>query len=208
MGESKSEARVEEIIEAAAKLYSFKGFKDITLKDISEATDYTRTSIYYYFHTKEEIFLALLEREYKGWIEDLEQLTASEGALTRAKFATRFANTLAKHDRLLKILSMNHYDLEEGCRDSHLVTFKGVYGKVLKSVDQCIKHFFPKMTTIERDRFIYVFFPFMFGVYPYCVVSDRQREAMRKARVNFRYMTVNELIEAAILQLLPDTAEN
>ena len=61
--EELTQARKKEIINACAKLYETRNFKDITLKDIGAETSFTRTLIYYYFHTKEEIFLALLQRE-------------------------------------------------------------------------------------------------------------------------------------------------
>ena len=66
-------ARKEEIINACEELYKTKSFKEIMLKDIGNATSFTRTSIYNYFQTKEEIFLALLKREYELWIGSLKE---------------------------------------------------------------------------------------------------------------------------------------
>ena len=57
--------RREEIINACEHLYQTMSFKDITLKDISKETTFSRPTIYNYFQTKEEIFLALFEREYE-----------------------------------------------------------------------------------------------------------------------------------------------
>lgn len=65
--EQLTNARKEEIINACAKLYKTMNFKDISLKQISLETTFTRTSIYNYFQTKEEIFLALFQREYDLW---------------------------------------------------------------------------------------------------------------------------------------------
>ena len=62
--EARTNARKEEIINACEELYQTVSFKDITLKDIAAKTTFSRTSIYNYFQTKEEIFLALLKREY------------------------------------------------------------------------------------------------------------------------------------------------
>ena len=56
-------ARREEIVNACAALYETMGFKEITIRDIGEKTSFTRTSIYNYFQTNEEIFLALFQRE-------------------------------------------------------------------------------------------------------------------------------------------------
>ena len=47
--------RKEEIINACEELYKTMSFKEITLKDIADLTTFTRTSIYNYFQTKEEI---------------------------------------------------------------------------------------------------------------------------------------------------------
>ena len=54
-----SRARETEIIDAYAELYETMGFRDITIRDIGEKTTFTRTSIYNYFRTKEEIFLEI-----------------------------------------------------------------------------------------------------------------------------------------------------
>ena len=57
-------ARREEIINACEKLYEVMSFKEVTIKEISKYTSFTRPSIYNYFSTREDIFLALLQREY------------------------------------------------------------------------------------------------------------------------------------------------
>jgi AcrR family transcriptional regulator len=57
-------------------------FKDITIKRIGEVTSFTRTSIYNYFQTKEEIFLALYEREYVLWNQDLRSIIEGHESLT------------------------------------------------------------------------------------------------------------------------------
>ena len=54
--EELTNARKDEIINACASLYKMMGFKDITIRDIGAETSFTRTSIYNYFQTKEEIF--------------------------------------------------------------------------------------------------------------------------------------------------------
>ena len=60
----------EEIVDACEQLYQTTSFKEITLKEISKITSFSRPTIYNYFETKEEIFLALFKREYDRWNED------------------------------------------------------------------------------------------------------------------------------------------
>ena len=81
-------ARKEEIISACEQLYKTMSFKDITLKEIGNVTSFTRTSIYNYFQTKEEIFLALYTREYDRWNEDRQGIR-NENAKLSKKAAVR-----------------------------------------------------------------------------------------------------------------------
>lgn len=168
-------ARKEEIITACAELYRTMNFKDIRIKDIADFTSFTRTSIYNYFQTKEEIFLALLQREYELWFERLQQVWKEHLTMTVTEFADVLAHSLEERSTLLKILSMNHYDMEENSRMERLVEFKVAYGKSLAAVKNGLDKFFPNMADQEKQDFLFSFFPFMFGIYPYTVVSEKQR---------------------------------
>lgn len=195
-------ARKEEIITACAELYQTMSFKEITMKEIGKATSFTRTSIYNYFQTKEEIFLALLQREYESWIESLTLIRTKHESMTPARFADALAKSLEDRKTLLKIMSMNHYDMEENSRIERLVEFKVVYGRSLAEVRNCLDKFFPDMSVGDQQDFIFSFFPFMFGIYPYTVVTEKQREAMEKAHVNYVYMTIYEITYAEVKKLL------
>lgn len=197
-------ARKEEIINACEKLYKSKSFKEISLKDIGNATSFTRTSIYNYFQTKEEIFLALLQREYELWIVDLNKIIEENAALSKDEFADKLARSLEKREQLLKIMSMNHYDMESSSRPEQLAEFKVAYGESLQTVMKCLEKYFPYMSVSEKQDFIYSFFPFMFGIYPYTVVNDKQRSAMEKANVNYVFMTIYEITYNCAKRLLKD----
>lgn len=194
-------ARREEIIDACASLYQTMNFKDITLKDIGHATSFNRTSIYNYFNTKEEIFLALMQREYDSWSEDMETLAREQKLLTRSELADALARSLEKRERLLKLLSMNHYDMEENSRLENLIEFKRSYGKTLKAIEHCLERHCPDMRPKDREEFIYAYFPFMYGIYPYAVVTDKQRKAMEEAGLDFKYHSVYELTYNCLLKL-------
>lgn len=195
-------ARREEIVNACEKLYQTMSFKDITLKEIGKVTTFTRTSIYNYFQTKEEIFLALFEREYDRWNEELKEILDENEVLTREQLADKIAVSLANREQLLKLLAMNNYDMEANSRPEQLVTFKVAYGKSMKGVSGLLEKFCPDMTEKDIEGFLYVFFPFMFGIYPYTQVTEKQKEAMEKADVDYVYQSVYELTSSCIRKLL------
>ena len=200
--EQLTNSRREEIIDACAALYEKMNFKDITIKEISKYTSFTRTSIYNYFRTKEEIFLALFQREYELWIDDLTHLAGDNQRLSADDFASKLASSLEKRQRLLKLLSMNMYDMEENSSMDSLVAFKYAYGRSINALKVCLKKFFPQMAERDAENFIFTFFPFIYGIYPYTYVTEKQREAMKKAGVEFKYLSVYEMAYMEIKKLL------
>lgn len=72
----------------------------------------------------------------------------------------------------------------------------------MAEVRNCLDQFFPEMTVRDKQDFIYSFFPFMFGIYPYTVVTEKQMEAMEQAGVNYVYMSVYEITYAKVKKLL------
>lgn len=195
-------ARKEEIVNACEKLYRNMSFKDITLKEIGEITSFTRTSIYNYFQTKEEIFLALFEREYDRWNEALISILESNESLTKIELASKIAYSVTEREQLLKLLSMNIYDMESNSRQELLVSFKRAYGEAIENVCRLLDKFMPEMSSEQKQDFVYRFFPFMFGIYPYTSVTDKQRKAMEEAGINYVYYSVYELTLSCILGLL------
>lgn len=197
-----TEARKDEIINACAALYETKGFKEITLKEIGAATTLTRTGIYLYFETREEIFLALLAREYDAWVGQMRDIMARRAAMSRMEVADALARTLTDHPRLLRLLSMNLYDLEANSRPERLTAFKRSFGASLDTVDRLVQKYIPDMDADDRKRFLYAFFPFIYGIYPYTSVTEKQEDAMRQAGISYAHQSAYDLTCNCLKKLL------
>ncbi len=195
-------ARKEEIIQACARLNEALSFKEITIKEIGAETSFTRTSIYNYFETKEEIFLALLQREYELWVDAMKAAMETESAMTRDELARTLARTLTDRPRLLRLLSMNLFDMEANSRPERLAEFKAAFGASLKTVEQMLEKYAPDMNADARRQFLYAFFPFIYGIYPYTTVSEKQKEAMEKAEIPYAYQSAYDLAFTCLKKLL------
>ena len=195
-------ARKEEIINACEQLYQTMSFKDITLKEIGNVTSFTRTSIYNYFQTKEEIFLALYEREYDRWNAELVSIRKENESLSKSELADKIAASISNRKQLLKLLAMNNYDMEANSRPELLVSFKVAYGTSMQNICRLLQKFCPDLTVSEIQNFIYIFFPFMFGIYPYTAVTDKQRAAMKEANVDYVYQSIYEITHTCLCRLM------
>ncbi len=200
--EELTNARKEEIVNACAALYETMGFNEITIRDIGTKTSFTRTSIYNYFQTKEEIFLALLAREHEAWAGDLKAVLRENETLSAAGFAEELARTLERRGCMLKLMSMNLYDMEGNSRLENLVAFKKVYACTMQAVTLCLEKFFPRMTGRDVQEFLYALFPFLFGVYPYTSATKKQREAMELAHISHACCSVHEITKSFVTRML------
>ena len=72
----------------------------------------------------------------------------------------------------------------------------------MRYIDCLLVQFCPEMNRPERQNYLYVFFPFLFGVYPYTTVSEKQRTAMSDAGVDFMYQSIYEITCNCLIRLL------
>ena len=195
-------ARREEIIAACARLNETMSFREITIKEIGAATSFTRTSIYNYFETKEEIFLALLQREYELWVDAMNTVMEQNDTMTRPEIADTLARTLTDRPRLLRLLSMNLFDMEANSRAERLAEFKVAFGASLDTVTRMLEKFIPEMDAPARQQFLYAFFPFIYGIYPYTSVTEKQKAAMAQAGIPYVYQSAYDLTFTCLKKLL------
>ncbi len=87
-----SEFRSAEILDAARRVFFHKGFNDATMDDIAEAAGVAKGTLYLYFASKRDVYLAAVKRGLGELIEDtrrsVEAASGTAGKL-RAIIATR-----------------------------------------------------------------------------------------------------------------------
>lgn len=84
------------ILDTSAKLFNQHGYKEVSIRDIAQACGLTNAALYYHFKNKEDLFLAMLQRDHEKTLaalreaangpgdlrEDLKQLVAQYAAIT------------------------------------------------------------------------------------------------------------------------------
>lgn len=86
------------IIRVAIDLFSTKGFKGTSIRDIASAMGMSISNIYHYFGNKEGLWLAILEYSAKGIVEKLRQVSELEmEPLARFKLLLETHISRSKH---------------------------------------------------------------------------------------------------------------
>ena len=96
---------------------------------IAKEIDFTRGNLYRYFSTKHEIFLKVIEYDFKAYIRDLEKAFGGKDPLPLEEFAMLWAKVFFKHERLLELVSIQFTVIEKNVTVEKLSEFKiGLFG--------------------------------------------------------------------------------
>lgn len=69
--------RKQEIIEVAQKVFAEFGYKKVTMDDVAARMNITRSALYYYYKSKEELFVAVGEYDFRLYKSELEKVVES-----------------------------------------------------------------------------------------------------------------------------------
>src|ERR1700761_8601368 len=75
---TKEEEMQRQILQAAKQLFQLHGFRRVTIDDIAKAIGKARSSLYYYYKTKEEILDAVIASEIKELITAITTASSME----------------------------------------------------------------------------------------------------------------------------------
>ena len=69
----------DEIMSSATKLFAERGYRAVTIDDISANLGYTKSVVYYYFKSKNEILWQIFNRIFEGFFEKESKAREAEG---------------------------------------------------------------------------------------------------------------------------------
>ncbi len=67
------EARIQSILEAGLKVFSAQGYHGTSMDAVAEAAELGKATLYYYFKSKDELLLAILEHGVRDFFTRLEE---------------------------------------------------------------------------------------------------------------------------------------
>ena len=100
----RAEERREQILEAAAEVFSRKGYRMASVSDIVDGAGIGRGTFYLYFNSKQEIFLELIELFFRGYAGILEE----NHLHLEAAFAGGGKVLRTWRDNMLRVLEYHH----------------------------------------------------------------------------------------------------
>ncbi|MCF8378856.1 MAG: TetR/AcrR family transcriptional regulator [Bacteroidales bacterium] len=114
----------DDIINVAAKIFTRFGYKKTTMEEIAMASRKGKSSIYYYFSSKEDIFRAVVEKEAEELRKDLKvAINEMDNPISQLKnfilFRIQKLKTLNNFHAALKSDHLAHFEFIENIRKEY-----------------------------------------------------------------------------------------
>ena len=129
------QAKREKILEEAARLFSSRDYHQVLMDEVAEAAKVSKGTIYRYFPTKEDLFIAILqmavERTVTALTAEMEAEESEGGKLRRV--TERAISFFIENDALYKVI--NHEKVFRYCEQREdLLEVRNRIRKVIESV--------------------------------------------------------------------------
>ncbi len=127
----------EDIILSAAQIFREKGFHGTSMRDIAEAVNLQKASLYHHVSSKQEILLAILDRALDTLIQDLQPVVDSDRTpieKLRAAMHT-YIRRMTSHADLAAVLLLEHRSLDPSLRAKHIERrdrFEGLWREIIR----------------------------------------------------------------------------
>jgi AcrR family transcriptional regulator len=126
--EAKQERRDAILADALAMYEANPSFAAFTMSALAERAGLAKGTLYLYFRTKEEVFLAIVDRLFGAWFDEIDTALGEGGAWTADRAADALMQVTRRHTTLARLLSIMGSIVEHNVPFETAAAFKrGVY---------------------------------------------------------------------------------
>lgn len=176
--DEQKEVRIAEIVETTARLYETHRFEDINLSLIAKEAKFTRSNLYKYFTSKEEIFLEFIKRDTERWRQAALAAYEQGKVYSVEEFAFIWVRVLLKHPRFLRLQSILYTVLERNVTVESLVDFKRRLNDDFAEVVALLCMALPGCTPGKAAEFILLQSAMASGLHAMTNTSEVQQEVL------------------------------
>lgn len=124
--------RSEQILAAAITLFAQRGYRATDLQAIAEAAGIAKGTVYLYFKSKQQLFLAAVDRAFQRLAESIEQeVTTASGPLEKIKAVIRAYMRFFDEDRpLAEMMAREQGEFSASARQTFFYVFSENAGRL------------------------------------------------------------------------------
>ena len=153
--DDKKNERRQSIYDAAFTLFKNKGYENVSFNGIASEAGFTKSNMYRYFSSREEIFLNVFTDLFEKWTEDCIRKLKKLGTDEPIKnFSKVYVNSLIAHPHFLDLTPLMFISLEKNSSYEQLVIFKRQAKNLLTEIAMEIGRIYPELAGEKAFKYL------------------------------------------------------
>ena len=153
--DEKKNERKEAIYQAAFTLFKKNGYDKVSFNAIAVEAGFTKSNMYRYFSSKDEIFLNVFADLFEQWVGDFsQQLRTLKQEVAAKAFADIWVKSMLSQPNLLDLMPILFVSLERNSSFEQLLDFKRLAMNLLYSITLDISRIYPDIEGEKAFRFL------------------------------------------------------
>ena len=170
--------RITTILDAAGELFSELPYEKITMQLIAKRANFTRSNLYRYFKTREEIFLKLFRSYVEIWMDEILTVFSQSPLESIETFVTRWTDILLRRKRLLRLSPLLAISLEKHVTERVYRDFKISLKDMALSVFPVLKKALTGFNEEAIGDFLLFNLALVAGAWPMSQYSEMQKTVL------------------------------
>ncbi len=171
--DKKKNERKDAIYNAAYKLFKENGYDRVSFNGIASEARFTKSNMYRYFSSKEEIFLNVFANLFESWVDDCTKLLKKlKQNVDISTFTKTWTKSLISHQKFLDLTPFLFISLEKNSSFEELLIFKKLSMKLLYKISIEISRIYPDVTSEKAFQFLNLSFASMSNYWAATKQSD------------------------------------
>jgi len=192
--------RINTILEAAAKVFKEVPYEKVTMMMIAKEAQFTRSNLYRYFKSRDEIFLALFINDLTIFKNEVLKTFTKE--LKINEFANTWTKILVSHKRFLELSPLFATSLEKNSSKEIIKESKIIINKYVDELCLCIEKVLPNITIKDAYKFMVLHQSLVAGLYPMTILTPLIEEAIEELGFEDRKVEFETFYYETILNYL------
>ena len=159
------EQRRQAVLDSAWELFERTAYAEITMAQVAAAAGLAKGTVYLYFKTKEELFLAVLEQQFDAWFDRIDrQLQTPAGEPAPAAVARQIYASLEGRTAFIRLLAILHSLLEQNIDYAAAYRFKSFLQARLASAGELLEKRLPFLAAGQGARTLMRIYALLIGL--------------------------------------------
>jgi AcrR family transcriptional regulator len=198
--------RRQQILLTAAALFEATRYEQVNMLEVAQRSGIAKGTVYLYFSTKEELFLALLDKAFGDWFAELQRRLAAlpDGDLPArtAAFAAALTGSLQQHGLLVRLLPILHTVLEHNIPYAAALEFKQHLRAQLLQTGQQIEGSFAFLRTGQGVELLLSAYAGLIGLQSMAEPAEVVRQVLQLPEMAVLVVDANSALRQMIERLL------